>query len=242
MNRGALPRNLDRRSRRLPRAWRAWLAALAVLSALCALLAGCELSSGGGTDVGNPEFARVTGSLRHGDGSPAADILLHLRARDHWASPDSGTQVPLAAAAETSADKRTDSQGFFAFDSVPKGTYRIEGTDGGGLGILIEVDVDGKAARIALAPAFLGATGSIAGKINYLGVIPRVYPKITVAAYGTDRATFTTNDGSYILSDLPEGSYKLHISMAGDSLSAEVPEVHVTAGQTAQAGTVDLGP
>ena len=212
--------------------------ASAALAFLAAALAGCL--AGGGTDVGNPEFARVTGSLKNGDGSPAPVIALHLRTRDHLAPPDS--LAPPPAESGIAQDRLTDSQGFFTFDSVPRGEYRIEAKDTLGTGALIDISVDGKTARIALDPAFLDRTGSLAGKINYLAPLPvrGQYPKVRIAAYGTDRATFATSDGSFILSDLPPGAYRLHVS--SDTLSAEVPETAVTAGGRTEVGTVDLGP
>jgi hypothetical protein len=215
------------------------LPAAAVLAAWAGLLAGCEIA-GGGTDVGNPEFVRVTGSLRSQDPahSPVADFPLRLRPRNHWETPDS----PAAAPGGPSQDRRTDSQGFFAFDSVPRGQYRIEGTDSSGQGALIEVEVDGKSSRIALEPVLLARSGSIAGTINYLGPSTRLYPKIAIAARGTDHATYATSDGSFVLSDLPPGTYSLHISTASDSMATDVQSIQVLAGMRSQAGTVVLGP
>lgn len=218
------------------RAMRGFAPALGALALLSSVLAGCL--AGGGTDVGNPEFARVTGSLKNRNGSPASGIALHLRTRDHLVSPDGHAPAPARSGA--SQDQRTDSQGFFAFDSVPAGDYRIEAGDDLGTGALIDVAVGPKAGSVSLSPAYLDSTGSLSGKINYRGSVWPVFPKITIAAYGTDRFTYATSDGSYILNDLPPGAYRLHIT--ADTLAVEVPEIQVTAGGRSQAGTVDLGP
>ena len=207
----------------------------ATLLALASLPAGCL--QGGGTDVGNPEM-RITGSIKRLDGSPAADIPLHLRPQTHLGSPDT-TQTP-APSGRTLQDGRTDTQGFFVFDSVPKGEYRIQAMDTNGRGAIIEVSADGLSPRLELKPAFLDSTGTIMGQINYLGEIKGGYPKITIAVYGTDRATFATKTGAYVLSDLPPGKYKLHISY--DAYHANVPETGLNAGQKVTVGTVDLGP
>jgi hypothetical protein len=209
--------------------------ACATLLALASLPAGCL--QGGGTDVGNPEM-RITGSIKRLDGSPAADIPLHLRPQTHLGSPDT-TQAP-APAGGILQDGRTDTQGFFVFDSVPKGEYRIEAMDTNGRGAVIEVSAVGESPRLELKPAYLDSTGAIAGQINYLGEIKGGYPKITVAVYGMDRATFATRTGTYVLSDLPPGVYKLHISYA--DYHANAPATTLAAGQKVTVGTVDLGP
>lgn len=207
----------------------------ATLLALASLPAGCL--QGGGTDVGNPEM-RITGSIKHLDGSPAADIPLHLRPQTHLSSPDTN-QTP-SPAGRTMQDGRTDTQGFFVFDSVPKGEYRIEAMDTNGRGAVIEVSVVGESPRLELKPAFLDSTGTLAGQINYLGEIKGGYPKITIAVYGMDRATFATYTGAYVLSDLPPGIYKLHISY--DTYHANAPATNLAAGQKVTVGKVDLGP
>lgn len=207
----------------------------ATLLTLASLPAGCL--QGGGTDVGNPEM-RITGSIKHMDGSPAADIPLHLRPQTHLGSPDTAhTPAPAGGILQ---DGRTDTQGFFVFDSVPKGEYRIEAMDTNGRGAVIEVAANGESPRLELKPAFLDSTGTIAGKINYLGEIKGGYPKITIAVYGMDRATFATNTGAFFLSDLPPGIYKLHISYA--DYHANAPATTLAAGQKVTVGTVDLGP
>jgi hypothetical protein len=197
-------------------------------------VAGCM--AGGGTDVGNPEFLRVTGSLKYTDGSTIQDLPVHLRSREYLHDP-AGIASSFSGFA---LDRNTDSQGFFTFDSVPRGQYRIEATDSAGKGILIDLDAASGNSRIALAPAVLETTGTLAGSINYRGAIGSVYPKIAVAVYGTDRMTYALSDGSFILSNLPAGAYRLRIFT--DSLSVEVPETRVEAGGRAEVGPVDLGP
>jgi hypothetical protein len=217
-----------------------FLAALgaACVLALAALTVGCQLTPGGGTDVGNPEMVRVTGSIRHMDGSPAQDLPLHLRPESHLGAPDSTHPAP--AANGSLQEGHTDSQGFFTFDSVPKGEYRIEAMDTNGRGAVIPLKADGTVPSIVLNPAFLDSTGSLAGRINYLGTDKLT--KIAVEVYGTDRTTFATIDGNFTLSDLPPGKYRLHIATASGSSSVDVPETEVKAGGSAQIGTVDLGP
>lgn len=209
----------------------------AALLAIASLPAGCQLQ-GGGTDVGNPEM-RITGSIRNLDGTPAADIPLHLRPQTHLGTVD--TSRTPAPAAGIMQDGRTDTQGYFVFDSVPKGEYRIEAMGSNGRGAVIEVANTGNG--VDLKPAFLDSTGSLMGKVNYLGPVNGGFPKITIAVYGMDRATFATNSGSFVLSDLPPGKYRLHISVVTDkAYAAEVPLTDLAAGRTTTVGTVDLGP
>lgn len=216
---------------------RALLAGLALgVAAFALALSGCM--QGGGTDVGNPE---IRGSIRHLDGTPAADIPLHLRPLTHLGSPDT-TAVPSPAGGILQ-DGRTDTQGFFQFDSVPEGDYRIEAMDTNGRGAVIELRVDGTSPRVDLKPAFLDSTGSLSGQINWLGESAGGYPKITIAVYGMDRTTFATKSGAFVLSDLPPGKHRLHINItAKPEIQTEVAETLLGAGQNVNLGTVDLGP
>lgn len=210
----------------------------ASLLALASLPLGCQITPGGGTDVGNPEMLRVTGSIKHLDGTPAQDIPLHLRPESHLGTPDSAHPAPASDGALQ--EGHTDSQGFFSFDSVPKGEYRIEAMDTNGRGAVIALHADGTVPNIVLNPAFLDSTGSLAGRVNYLGTDKLT--KIAVEVYGMDRTTFATIDGNFTLSDLPPGKYRLHLVTASGSASVDVPETEVKAGGAAQIGTVDLGP
>lgn len=211
-------------------------AALALAAFAALLVWGC-ITAGGGTDVGNPEMVRVTGSFMRPDGSPASDLALHLRPRDYLLLPDAPAAPPAPGSFQ---DRRTDSQGFFTFDSVPRGLYRIETTDSSGRGALIDLDATGNQARIALKTAILASTGSIEGSLNYLGVVRGTYPKIAIAVYGTDRLTYATSDGKFVLGNLPAGAYRLHVST--DSSEAEVPEARVEPGGRTQVGPVNIGP
>ncbi|MDB5103856.1 MAG: hypothetical protein JWP91_1545 [Fibrobacteres bacterium] len=212
---------------------------LASMAAIAAL-SGCNLSPGGGTDVGNPEVtARVSGSLVRLDGSPAPLIPVKLRPKAFLTNPDSAS----APSGRSVQDGVTDTQGFFTFDSVPQGDYRIEAMDTGSHGAMAEFSADGRASRINLAPERMDTTGSMTGKVNYLGPIKSVFPKVIIAVYGTDRWTAANNAGEFTLSDLPPGKYTLRISTtAGTGFTAMVPETGLTAGGRASVGTVDLGP
>jgi hypothetical protein len=204
-----------------------------------AILIGCNLSPGGGTDVGNPEVTRVTGSLKRADGTPAPFIQIQLRPNAFLSNPDSAPALTV----HSIQDKSTDTQGFFTFDSVPRGDYRIRAMDSNALGAVMEFTADGSTVKMTLAPAILDTTGSISGKVIYRGPSRPTVPKILVAVYGMDRWTLANNAGDFTLSDLPPGRYKLRISTdVGTVLTAIVPETELTAGGKASVGSVDLGP
>jgi hypothetical protein len=215
-------------------------AAFLTCLAFLAPLSGCNLAPGGGTDVGNPEVtSRVSGSLIRPDGTPAPWIPIQIRPKAFVSDPDS-LQNPSAGVVP---DQITDTQGFFTFDSVPKGDYRIQAMDTSSHGATMEFTVDGHTPRINLAAAHLDTTGSISGKINYRGPPKPIFPKIIIAVYGTDRWTIANDAGDFTLSEMPPGTYKLSISMPGNSaLKTIVPETGLAAGGKASVGTVDLGP
>jgi hypothetical protein len=213
-------------------------AALAALLAV-ALVLGCNAPPGGGTDVGNPET--VSGSLRRVNGEPAPWIQVQLRPRAFLSNPES-----LAAAVppqHSIQDRKTDTQGFFQFDSVPKGDYCIQAFDTSSHGATMLFSVDGTGDRITLAPAIMDTTGSISGTIAYRGPDRPGFPKVIIAVFGMDRWTAANDAGEFILSDLPPGKYTLRISTPTNAaLIATVPEKTLSAGGKVSVGTVDLGP
>lgn len=212
------------------------LAALLCVSAF--LPTACNL--GGGTDVGNPDFsARISGSIKHRDGSPAALVPIHLRPKAFLSNPDSAP----GQAGKAVQDGFSDTQGFFTLDSVPRGDYRIEAIDTSGRGAIMEVSQDGRSDLLTLAPVFIDTTGWISGKVIYRGPAQSPPPKIIIAVYGMDRWTAATIGGDFTLSGLPPGKYSLHIStMANTGLTTLISDVALDAGGRVSLETVDLGP
>jgi hypothetical protein len=215
------------------------LPALALAQAIL-LLAACNLSPGGGTDVGNPEFsARVTGSIVHKDGSPAPFVRIHLRSREFLPQPDSLTALNGKAI----QDGATDTQGFFTFDSVPKGEYRIEAVDTPAHGAVVSVSADGRSEHLTAAPIILDTTGWITGKLKYVGPPLVGNSNIFIAVYGMNRWTAATTGGDFTLSDLPPGTYSLRVYAASNpAISAIVTNVQLTAGGRTVVDTVNLSP
>lgn len=212
-----------------------------VLAALLAasLLIGCNAPPGGGTDVGNPET--VSGSLRRMNGEPAPWIQVQLRPKAFLSNPESLTSV--VPPEHSIQDRKTDTQGFFQFDSVPKGDYCIQAFDSSSHGATVLFSVDGTSDRMILEPAIMDTTGSISGKINYLGPARPGFPRVIIAVFGMDRWTAANDSGEFTLSDLPPGKYSLRISTPSSaSLITTVPEANLAAGGKFNVGTVDLGP
>ena len=207
-------------------------AAFAYLVAV-AFLTGCNAPPGGGTDVGNPET--VSGSLRRVDGEPAPWVRVQLRPRGFLSNPESlMAAVPPEHAIQ---DRKTDTQGFFQFDSVPKGDYCIQAFDSSSHGARVLFSVDGTGGRIMLEPAIMDTTGSISGTINYLGPDRPGFPKVIIAVFGMDRWTVANDAGEFILSDLPSGKYVLRISTPTNAaLIATVPETMLTSGRQSLRG------
>ena len=213
---------------------------LKALSALCAsafLLAACN--TGGGTDVGNPDIVRVSGSLLHRDGTPVPFVPVHLRPQAFYSNPDS---APIQTGKRIQ-DGFTDTQGFFALDSVPRGRYRIEAVDTSGQGAIVEVFQDGLNEHITFTPVFMDTTGWISGKVNYVGPPQSSRPKIFISVFGMDRWTAANTAGDFTLSDLPAGTYNLRIfTNVNGGMTAFVDSVRLEANGRSSVGTVDLGP
>lgn len=207
---------------------------LALLLAL--LLGGCL--GGGGTDVGNPDIlsARVSGALRQSDGTPAAWVDLRLRPSDYVPGPGG---LPPATVGDSLQDGRTDSQGFFTFEKVPRGEYVLEAHDGRRKGTLITFTVTGADPRIDLPPAGLDTTGTLHGTVALAGGPDSTVLRVEVL--GLERYTLANDVGEFVLEDLPAGTYALRFSAAtGPARPVLVPGIRLPSGGRVQVPPVVL--
>ena len=139
-------------------------------------------------------------------------------------------------------DGLSDTQGFFSFDSVPIGDYRVEAIDTASRGAMASVIVDGKSQQVVVADLKVDTTGWIIGNVDYLGSTQSKF-KITIAIYGLERWTYAISGGDFTLSALPVGKYTLRISSSGTPpLSTQLKDVEVKAGVRTPVDTVVLGP
>lgn len=183
-------------------------------------LAACTKDDPAGPPDGNTEGV-LSGTLHMPGGSPAREAKIRLYSVDHVPGP--------GPAQEPSHSVRTDSEGRFTVDSLPRGQYNVLGLKDG----LVSI-----ADSLYLAPGehtvladTLEPAGTVAGRIE-------IQPnhdarKATVRVLGTDRYAQADAEGRFTLSGLAEGSYQVRVETDLEKYE------DLTAALRARSGSVD---
>ena len=215
------------------------IAALA-FGSLAGLLFHCA-SITGGSEVGNPSQVMVKGTAVYANsGAPAANAVVHLRARRYLSDTGSAHRAPLDGLPPH--DTTTNGRGEFVFPTVDTGEYRIEINDGASNAVLLDCSASGSNGSLQLPSAALKPTAAISGSITNLQAAQS--GTIYVQVYGLDRvARVDPATGAFSLKDVPEGTYTLCIvTSSADYAPQETDSVTVASGAPAALGSVILSP
>ncbi len=137
------------------------------------------------------------------------------------------------------AQATTDASGAYALTGLAAGTYTVYASSRDSLekavatGVTVEAGKDVTASDLQLTP-----TGQISGTATLNGAVSGNLG-IVVYIAGTSYAALSDNAGAFTISSVPVGTYTVYASMQGYN-SANVPNISVTAGNTANAGTLNL--
>lgn len=145
----------------------------------------------------------------------------------------------------------TDDNGVFMLYGVPGGTYTVMVTPDPEFnyeeGLVEEVEViNGDITDIGVVTLEEITTGSISGKILNEGISATISVEVPVEGNEEGQvetvSTTTAEDGSFILEDLPAGTYTVTITPDGESGLTEttVADVEVTIGETISIGEITL--
>ena len=190
----------------------------------------------GGSEIGNPTNARVTGTVVYPNGGGAATGA-DVRLRPKTFCKDT-TLAALLKVSTVNANTLTDQNGRFALDSVDAGDYSIEVNDGKSNGVLITCSVNGESPVLTLPVDTARPTSTISGAIMAAKNGFTVYVQI----FGLDRVVRADPaSGQFEVPDVPQGSYDLRIissSLPGDSLIKS--NVNVQSGMGINIGVIDL--
>ncbi len=192
---------------------------------------------------------KVCGVLYEPDGKPASDARVTMRSNDYLPEinrlgkrrADDGFFVCSTA---------TDHQGQYRFttaDSIPEGTYCIEGRDDDNNCILIQdiiidsVLLNGDTWLEIDSPLIktdntLRPPGAINGTVQPVG--DSIYGSVFV--YGLDNYAVIDHDGSFVLENMPSGNHQLQIVYTVQNGSMQKSELEVTtrSGDTATIDTL----
>jgi hypothetical protein len=186
----------------------------------CASVAACIAA---GCAPGGTQDASITGSVVAAIDAPAP-------------SPVAGAVCTLEGTHQSAV---TAADGSFAIRHVEPGTYLIlcmrTTADGRTFAVLQVADVP-RTGHVALGVLTATAPGTIAGTVTVAGGSP---DGVAIAIPGTSFAAHAAHDGSFALTDVPEGTYALRYERAGYR-AVDVPGVVVQALTTTTVAPVAL--
>lgn len=209
-----------------------------LLAACMALaIAGCPLKPlpGGLPGTGLPQ-----------DGVSQTIPLIHGELVDAAGRPVAGADVRayrapyriegLSSEPVSAVSATTDAQGGFQLVAPPEGSVTVEARDHGQKAMRLGITV-GKGARVELGTLSLLPTGRVSGRVT--APAGTVLLGTDVFIPGTDYLAKTASDGSYLLQDLPVGTYQL-AAVRTSFQPCVVDGVAVTSGGTTQAPDLEL--
>ena len=153
-----------------------------------------------------------------------------------------GTAVPGATCTLTNTNfsTTTDDQGFFNFLGVPEGSYILvckKQLDGNKTFAFLTV-VAVKSGQVTDVQTIeLKSTGSLQGQVRLADKTKQ--PGILVYIPGTSYQARSSEEGSYTITDVPEGAYTLRFEYAGYE-SQEIKAVQILSGQSTPIPFVEL--
>lgn len=186
----------------------------------------CTLSptAGGTTDTGN---ARVAATIYTSDGDPAAGVPV--------------TVCPTGYISEISPDAdrfqyvkifETDDSGRFSIDSIDIGSYTIEVNDGESGAVLLSITLSDDEDSSLILEDTLFPFATVEGSIELHG--DTTFSRYVVI-YGLDRLVPVSEDGTFMIGDIPAGTFHLKIISDDESWeTVEFDSVSVAAGSVAR--------
>jgi len=199
----------------------------------------CTLNIAGSvTEGGNVEIAGViTDSLDN----PLKGARITLRPQDYVKSLSQKVKLSRMF----SADTITDKNGYFKIGSLMPGEYCIEAaTQDSLLGAVIKIEAYLQAEKdthIILPKTIVKPTSNIKGTIINQSIENK---PIFVQVYGLERIAMVDSiNGEYQLRALPEGTYKLQVSIESPKYSPLIlPEIKCEKGESKTLDTILIAP
>jgi hypothetical protein len=178
---------------------------------LLALVCACSMSplSGGSSQQGNGVMVGRVVSAR---GVPVIDARIRVRPSDYVETPGS---IPMSKFA--AFDAITDTTGRFSVSGIVPGRYAVEANDEEASAALIQAGVKDRAGVTDVGTVGLKPYTQITGVVASASAVSSAPFYIQVR--GLERLVRVGLDGTFAISDLPEGSFSLRLVSVDSSVT-----------------------
>lgn len=187
---------------------------------MIAMYCNCSTPSiaGGSSQQGN---GIIMGSVVSKKGTPAIATQVRIRPIDFMQEPGKSNAI-----SDSTYDGITDSTGHFSISGIIPGSYVIEVNDRTSSAALIRTTIKEQDSTTDIGIIGLKSYAQITGVINTDTTKP--LQSLCVQVRGLERLVKVNKDGSFTISDLPEGNFDLQI-IATDSTTIPVKIYSVNA-------------
>jgi hypothetical protein len=169
------------------------------------------LVSGGSSQQGN---GIMTGTALSPDGGPAAGATVRIRPQKY---------VQIGPEAET-ADAITDDNGVFTVRGIGQDSFTVEINDGAAAAVKVDAVYTTPDTTIDLGNRFLKPYAKISGIVDTTGSAGN---RFFVQVSGLERLVPVGLDGGFSLTNLPEGTFDVHV-VSSDLTTEQVTAEHVS--------------
>jgi hypothetical protein len=197
----------------------------------------CAKDGGTATINSSDDTPGISGMLFGKDGLASKNIPVTIRHKSYLADTFG---LKLSKITMDALSVTTDGAGKFSFDSILEpDVYLIDAKSGNNAVLIDSVRILQNAERITLAADTLRSMGAIKGmvRLSQRGAPEHAF----VLAFGIDHFTNVNTDGSFLFSNLAEGTYSLRIvSCGGDYGSLDTGAIAVVSAETTDVKTLTL--
>jgi hypothetical protein len=173
------------------------------LPAAIALLCGCSPQGpdiAGTSEQGNAKFIAT---LYTQSGAAAIGCKALLRRSDYITNPDSASYKSQDVRSRIT----TDENGLLVIDSLDTGAYSVEVTDAKAHAALMKFGIGPTCKSVNWGPDTIRQFAVVQGRVAPLISNARRFAQV----FGLERLVAVDSSGSFVLSDLPQGMYKIRI-------------------------------
>lgn len=209
-----------------------------ILTALIVLLSGCPVFSRGEMKIRTGD---VKGNVTCSEAGNNGGINVFLESTDGLRSISTArslsSQFRSASGDETFFVTKTDSDGNYVITDVPVGLYTLYAATQDSTQKVVTTNVNVVAGNITtVKDLLLTGTGKISGKVLIDGT-ENGNLGVTVFIPRTSYSATTADDGSFIISDVPEGTYALAVQKDFCTKIWKTEPIAVKTGETTDAGS-----
>ena len=185
-------------------------------------------AGGGTTDTGN---ARVAAVMHTQGGGRAAGAEVTVCRAGYVAATGASGDVKTV---------RTDDTGYFRIDTIDAGAYSIEVNDGNSTAVLLSVTVPSDTDSTVVVSDTLRPYAAVEG---HVGASSDSAVGRYVVVFGLDRRVPVENDGSFLLDDIPAGTFHLRVVSETSAFTPiDFDTVSVQASKKATVAVADTAP